>query len=87
MFVKLYGHFVDLHSGEIEVEGFQEMLNSKYIQRKLEEDEIDLLKEEVLIPMDFSEFTEFLDDLPSKVSFNLRLGLEEHVHASNLLFN
>jgi len=81
----LYGHFVDLHSGEIEVEGFQEMLNSKYIQRKLEEDQIDLLKEEVLIPMDFSEFTEFLDDLPSKVSFNLRLGLEEHVHAKSPL--
>jgi len=81
----LYGHFVDLHSGEIEAAGFTEMLNSKFIQRKIGEAEMDIVKEEILIPMDFSEFTEFLDDLPSNVAFNFRLGLEEHVNAKSPL--
>merc|ERR1719499_84997 len=81
----LFGHFVDLHSGDIEAEGFREMLESEYVQRNLTEEQIGIIKEDILIPMDFQEFTGFLEDLPSHIGFKLRVALEEHVQANSPL--
>jgi len=81
----LYGHFVDLHSGEIEEKGAREIIRSKYITEKISQDELIRIKEDMLIPMEFQEFSGFIGDLPLEVGFQFRLGLEEHVKAKTPL--